>query len=145
MKITRLSPLALIFTALTYALPAAAADAAKDYPNRPIRLIVPNGPGSSVDTLTRIVASRLTQVLGQQLVVDNRGGAAGVIGMEIGKEANPDGYTVITATTAAMTISRLMLKNPPYDPIKDYDPVCQFASTLNVLVINPKLPIHSLQ
>jgi len=145
MKIVQLSSLALIFSAVTYALPAAAADAAKDYPSRPIRLIVPNGPGSSVDTLTRIVANKLTEVLGQQLVVDNRAGAGGVIGMEIGKEATPDGYTVITATTAAMTISRLMLKNPPYDPIKDYDPVVEFASTLNVLVVNPKLPIKTLQ
>lgn len=145
MKITQLSSLALVFTALTYALPATAADAAKDYPSRPIRLIVPNGPGSSVDTLTRIVATKLSEVLGQQLVVDNRGGAAGVIGMEIGKEANPDGYTVITATTAAMTIARLMMKNPPYHPLNDYEPVAEFAATLNVLVINPKLPINTLK
>lgn len=145
MKITRLSTLALALSALTYALPAAPADMAKDYPTRPIRLIVPNGPGSSVDTLTRIVSTRLTEVLGQQLVIDNRGGAAGVIGMEIGKDASPDGYTVITATTAAMTIARLMLKNPPYDPVKDYEPVAEFAVTLNVLVINPKLPIKTVK
>ncbi len=82
MKITRLSSLALIFTALTYALPAASAQTAKDYPSRPIRLIVPNAPGSSVDTLTRIVANKLSEVIGQQLVVDNRAGAGGIIGME---------------------------------------------------------------
>ena len=145
MKITRLSSLALVFTTLAYAIPATAADTVKDYPSRPIRLIVPNGPGSAVDTLTRIVTNKLTEVLGQQIVVDNRGGAAGVIGMVIGKEANPDGYTVITATTAASTIARLMLKNPPYHPVKDYEPVVQFAATLNVLVINPKLPIKTVK
>ncbi|MDH3288045.1 MAG: tripartite tricarboxylate transporter substrate-binding protein [Betaproteobacteria bacterium] len=67
--------------------PAGAADPAKSYPTRPVRLIVPNGPGSAVDTLTRIVANQLTQELGQQLVIDNRGGAAGIIGMEIAKNA----------------------------------------------------------
>lgn len=145
MKITWTPSLALVFTALAFALPASSADMAKDYPSRPIRMIVPNGPGSSVDTLTRIVTNKLSEVLGQQIVVDNRAGAGGVIGMEIGKEANPDGYTVITATTAASTIARLMIKNPPYDPVKDYKPVVQFAVTLNVLVINPKLPIKTMK
>jgi tripartite-type tricarboxylate transporter receptor subunit TctC len=125
-------------------VPALAADMAAGYPGRPVRVIVPNGPGSSVDTLTRIVTNKLGEVLGQQLVIDNRGGAAGVIGMEIGKDANPDGYTLITATTAASTIARLMLKNPPYHPVKDFDPVVQFSVTLNVLVVNPSLPIKTV-
>jgi tripartite-type tricarboxylate transporter receptor subunit TctC len=110
-----------------------------------VRLIVPNGPGSAVDTLTRIVATKLSEVIGQQIVVDNRGGAAGVIGMEIAKEANPDGYTLVTATTAATTIARLMLKNPPFHPINDYEPVVQFAETLNVLVVNKSLPVKSVK
>ncbi|MBI3041661.1 MAG: tripartite tricarboxylate transporter substrate binding protein [Betaproteobacteria bacterium] len=126
-------------------LPCVAADAAMDYPNRPIRLLVPNGPGSAVDTLTRIVANELSNVIGQQLVIDNRGGAAGVIGMEIAKNANADGYTMITATTAATTIARLLLKKPPYHPVNDYDYVGQFAVTLNVLVVNPRLPIKSVK
>ena len=125
--------------------PALAAEMAADFPSRPVRVIVPNGPGSSVDTLTRIVTNRLGETLGQQLVIDNRGGAAGVIGMEIGKDANADGYTLITATTAASTIARLMLKNPPYHPLDDFEPVVQFAVTLNVLVVNPKLPIKSVK
>lgn len=125
--------------------PVNAADMAANYPSHPIRMIVPNGPGSSVDTLARIVSNELAHVLRQQLVVDNRGGAAGVIGMEIGKQANPDGYTVITATTAASTIARLLLKNPPYHPLNDYDSVVQFAVTLNVLVTNPTLPIHTMR
>lgn len=123
---------------------AGAADPAMGYPNRPIRVIVPNGPGSSVDTLTRIVTNQLNREIGQQLVIDNRGGAAGVIGMEIAKNANADGYTLLTATTAATTIARLLLKKPPYHPIRDYDSVVQFAVTLNVLVVNPKMPIKSV-
>lgn len=145
MKITRLSSLALVFTALTYALPAAAADTAKDYPTRPIRLIVPNGPGSSVDTLTRIVANKLGEVMGQQIVVDNRAGAGGIIGMEIAKDATPDGYTLIAATTAASTIAVLLQKKPPFDPVKDYDYVTQFAVTPNVLVVGLSLPVKSVK
>lgn len=118
--------------------------AAESFPSRPLRVLVPNGPGSSVDTLSRIVTNRLSEVIGQNIVVDNRAGAGGVIGMEIGKEANPDGYTLITATTAASTIARLMLKNPPYHPINDFDSVAQFAVTLNVLVVANSLPVKSV-
>ena len=82
-------------------------------------------------------------MLGQQIVIDNRAGAAGVIGMEIAKDATPDGYTVIAATTAASTIARILQKNPRFDPLKDYDYVVQFAETPNVLVVNPSLPIKS--
>jgi tripartite-type tricarboxylate transporter receptor subunit TctC len=106
-------------------------------------MIVPNAPGSSVDTLSRIMGTGLSQVLGQQIVMDNRAGAAGVIGMEIAKAANPDGYTMIAATTAASTIARILQKNPTFDPVKDYDYVVQFAETPNVLVVHPSLPIKS--
>jgi tripartite-type tricarboxylate transporter receptor subunit TctC len=124
---------------------ASAADPIKDYPTRPIRMLVPNAPGSSVDTLSRIVGTRLSEVIGQQIVVDNRAGAGGVIGMEIAKDANPDGYTIISATTAASTIARLLQKQARFHPINDYEFVVQFAETLNVLVINPTLPIKSLK
>ncbi len=124
---------------------AAAPDSAKDYPSRPIRMIVPNAPGSSVDTLSRIMAGKLSEVLGQQVITDNRAGAGGVIGMEIAKNAIPDGYTLISATTAASTIAVLLQKNPTYDPVKDYDHVVQFASTPNVLVVNPALPVKSVR
>ncbi|KPK18131.1 MAG: hypothetical protein AMJ67_11425 [Betaproteobacteria bacterium SG8_41] len=140
----------LLTTALTIAVagvaaPAGAADSAMSYPSRPIRVIVPNGPGSSVDTLTRIVTNRLTQVIGQQLVVDNRAGAGGLIGMEIAKNANADGHTLVAATTAASTIARLLVKNPKFHPVNDYDSVVQFAITLNVLVVHKGLPINSMK
>ena len=127
------------------AAPAAAQEAAKDYPSRPIRLLVPNAPGSSVDTLSRIVGNKLGEVIGQQIVMDNRPGAAGVIAMEIAKHATPDGYTLISATTAASTIARLLQKNPTFDPATDYDYVVQFAETPNLLVVNPSLPIKSVK
>ena len=138
-------PLALTLAAFAAPLAAqnAAQNAAKDYPSRPIRMIVPNAPGSSVDTLSRIMGAGLSQVLGQQVIMDNRAGAGGVIGMEIAKEANPDGYTMIAATTAASTIAVQLMKKPTFDPVKDYDYVVQFAETPNVLVVNPSLPIKS--
>lgn len=123
---------------------ATGAIAADNYPSRPIRVLVPNGAGSSVDTLTRIVTTRMSDVLKQQLVIDNRAGAGGVIGMEIGKDANPDGYTLIAATTAASTIARLLVKNPPYHPVNDYDMIGQFGVTLNVLVVANALPVKSV-
>ncbi len=124
---------------------AAAAEPTSAYPSRPVRLMVPNAPGSSVDTLSRIVAASLSEVLGQQVVIDNRAGAAGVIAMEIAKEATPDGYTLISATTAASTIARLLQKKPTFHPVTDYDYVVQFAETPNVLVVNPSVPVKSVK
>src|SRR5690242_687799 len=138
-------PYSLALMLSVAAAPAAAQDAAKGYPDRPIRMLVPNAPGSSVDTLSRIVGNGLTQVIGQQVVIDNRAGAGGVIGMEIAKAAAPDGYTIIAATTAATTIARLLQKNPSFDPLKDYDYVVQFAETPNLLVVTPSLPIKSVK
>jgi tripartite-type tricarboxylate transporter receptor subunit TctC len=127
------------------AAPAVAQEAAKNYPSRPIRLIVPNAPGSAVDTLSRIVGIELSNTIGQQVVMDNRPGAAGIIAMEIAKNANPDGYTLISATTAASTIARLLQKQALFHPVNDYDYVAQYAVTLNVLVVNPALPIKSVK
>ena len=137
-------PLAITSSLLGTA-PAPAQEAAKDYPSRPIRLIVPNAPGSAVDTLSRIVGTELSNTIGQQVVMDNRAGAGGIIGMEIAKEANPDGYTLISATTAASTIARLLQKKVLFHPVNDYDYVAQYAVTLNVLVVNPTLPIKSVK
>ncbi len=145
MRSRMLVSLAVAASALLVSAPVAAQGAAKDYPNRPIRLIVPNAPGSAVDTLSRIVGNGLSEVIGQQVVMDNRAGAAGIIAMEIAKAAAPDGYTLISATTAASTIARLLQKNAAFDPSKDYDFVVQYAETLNVLVVNPSLPIKSVK
>ena len=146
MKTVRSAALVVVLPFLCHAVAASAAPAAvKDYPNRPVRLIVPNAPGSSVDTLSRIVATGLSEELRQQVVMDNRPGAAGIIAMEIAKDASPDGYTLISATTAASTIARMLQKRAGFHPINDYAYVVQFAETPNVLVVNPSVPVKSVK
>lgn len=124
---------------------ASAQDAAAGYPSRPIRMLVPNAPGSSVDTLSRIIGNKMSDLVGQQLVIDNRAGAGGIVGMEIAKNAAPDGYTLISATTAASTVAVLLMKNPTFDPVKDYDHLSQFAVTANVLVVHPSVAAKSVR
>jgi tripartite-type tricarboxylate transporter receptor subunit TctC len=145
MKSVKLLAGLVSFAVFTSGAVAATADPAANYPNRPIRLMVPNAPGASVDTLSRIVATSLSDVLGQQVIVDNRAGAAGVIAMEIAKDASPDGYTLISATTAASTVARLLQKNPSFHPVNDYEYVLQYAETPNVLVVNPGIPVKSVK
>jgi len=144
MKARKLLSLALVLAAASTWPAAQAADPAKDYPNRPIRLIVPNAPGSSNDTLARIVAVRLADALGQSIVIDNRAGAGGAVGLEIGKNATPDGYTLITSGSA-LTIAPNLRKNLPYDPMKDFEFVAMYARTPMVLVVNPGLPVRTVK
>ena len=125
---------------LLAALPAFAAD----YPNRPIRMIVTNAPGSAVDVLTRLVAVRLGAELGQQIVIDNRPGAGSALGMEIGKNAAPDGYTLVSTPTAALAVAPLIHQKRPYEIVNDYEFISLFAITPNVLAVNPVLPIKSV-
>jgi tripartite-type tricarboxylate transporter receptor subunit TctC len=145
MKMHQIQAVAAALILVAAAPVALGQDAAANYPNRPIRMLVPNAPGSSVDTLSRIIGHKLTEVLGQQVVIDNRAGAGGIIGMEIAKHADPDGYTLISATTAASTVAVLLQKNPTFDPVKDYDYVSQFAVTANVLVVHPSQPVKSVK
>ena len=121
------------------------AAAAEQYPSRPIRLIMPNAPGSSADTIGRIVAARLGEALGQQIVVDNRAGAGGVVGMEIGKNAIPDGYTLIATSYGALTVLPHVRKNLPYDAMRDFEYVALYSRQGNVLVVNPALPVKSVR
>lgn len=124
---------------------AAAADALKSYPKRPIRLIVPQTPGSSLDTLARIFATKMSEVLGQQMVVDNRGGAGGLLGMEIGKDATPDGYTLIAAGTSGLAIVPLIHKKARYDSLRDFEFISTYSAQPNVLVVNPKQPPRTVK
>ena len=136
----------LLALAVIYGIPVVhAADSAKDYPGRPIRLVMPNAPGSSADTMGRIVAARLGDALGQQIVVDNRAGAGGVLGLEIGKNANPDGYTLITTSLSALTVSPHIRRDLPYDPMKDFEYVAMYSRQGNVLVVNTALPIRNVK
>ncbi len=143
MMINRILTYVLFVPAAAAGVNASAADSAAAYPSRPIRMLVPNAPGSSVDTLSRIIGNKMSEVVGQQFVVDNRAGAGGIVGMELAKNAAPDGYTLISATTAASTVAVLLMKNPTFNPVTDYDHVAQFAVTANVLVVHPGQPVKS--
>ena len=135
----------LIAAVLLAATGAGAAQPARGYPDRPIRMIMPNAPGSANDTMGRILAARAGDVLGEQMVVDNRPGAGGIAGMEIGKNASPDGYTLIAPSTAATSIAPHIHRKLPYDPVRDYEFVTLFAVMPNVLVENPGLPPKTVQ
>jgi tripartite-type tricarboxylate transporter receptor subunit TctC len=119
--------------------------AAQNYPTKPIRMIMPNAPGSANDTLGRIVAAHLGEALGQQIVIDNRAGAGGLLGMEIGKNSAPDGYTLAAASTAAMSIAPHIYKKLPYDPLNDFEFISLYAATPNVLVVNPNVPAKNMK
>lgn len=124
---------------------AHAQESAKDYPNRPVKLIMPNAPGSSIDTLGRILSTRLGETLGQSIVIENRAGASGVLGMELGKAAPPDGYTLIVASSSASTIAPHIQKKVPFDTLADFAFISTFAVMPNVLVVNPQLPVNSVR
>jgi tripartite-type tricarboxylate transporter receptor subunit TctC len=135
---------ALLATAAMAALhPAPGAAQGSAFPQRPIKLIVPNAPGSSVDTIGRLVANPLAAVLRQPLVVDNKAGAAGALGVEAARTAPPDGYTLVVASSSSMTVAPLLQKAVRYDPLKDFDFVSLIALLPNVLVCNPALPVNS--
>lgn len=114
------------------------------YPNHPVKLIVANAPGSSVDTIGRIVANQLAIALGQPLVVDNKAGAAGAVGMDTGKAAPADGYTLVVASSSSMTVAPLLQKAVRYDPLQDFEFVSLVAVLPNVLVCNTALPVASV-
>ncbi len=118
---------------------------AQDYPSRAVRMLVPNAPGSSIDTMSRIVAAKLGDALGQSVFVENRDGAGGLIGVEAGKNAKPDGYTLICASNGSMIIAPLLKKPVPYDAVADFAQVGSFAVTPNVLIVNPDLPVKSVK
>lgn len=135
----------ILLSNAVYAQRAMNADAVKDYPNRPIRMILPNAPGSSNDVLGRIFATKLGEVIGQQVIVENHAGAAGLIGMEMAKTAQADGYTIISTSPASMTILPNIRKKLNYDPLGDYQFVSLYAVLPNMLVVNPSLPIQTVQ
>ncbi|MBI3043428.1 MAG: tripartite tricarboxylate transporter substrate binding protein [Betaproteobacteria bacterium] len=130
---------------LALALPAAvcAQDAAQ-FPNKPVRVIVPQGPGGATDIQARLFAAKMTQSLGQQFVVDNRagGGAAGVVAYTLATKANADGYTLL-AIIPSFTFSPALYKNYPIDPIRDFAPVSLLTRAPYMLVVNPSLPARS--
>jgi len=138
------------FRTLLHAVPLAlaalhAAPAAAQWePTRPIRLILPYASGASTDLAIRAISDKLAEGLGQPVVIENKAGASGIIGTEIGSKAAPDGYTWIAASDIAFTILP-HLQKVPYDPIKDFEPVSLISNFPLVVVVNPQLPVHSMK
>ena len=128
-----------------FALCTAAVAAQAAYPDRPIHLIVPFPAGGGTDATARLIAAELGPLLGQTIVVENRAGAAGTIGAQSVVGAAPDGYTLFFSTTGVLVINPYLYKNLRYDPIKDFTPIGPVASSANVLVVNPKVPVHTVK
>jgi tripartite-type tricarboxylate transporter receptor subunit TctC len=116
-----------------------------DYPLRPIRLVVPFAAGGTSDILGRILSARMQETVGQRLVVDNRGGAGGMIGTDIAAKSTADGYTLVLGSNATHAIVPLLQKKPPYDPVKDFAPVGMVAITPTLLAVNNDLPVRSVK
>lgn len=132
----------LLGTAFVFGLAGAAA---ADYPDRAITLVIPFAAGGSTDVVGRIVAERMSADLGQQVVVQNVGGAGGSLGATQVAEADPDGYTILMGTVATHALNPLILKQKPYDPVADFAPVSLLVLVPNVLAVNPELPVQNVQ
>jgi tripartite-type tricarboxylate transporter receptor subunit TctC len=140
MRFSALAPVPLLAAALL----AAAGAAAQQYPVRPVRMIVPFPPGGNTDIIARVYAPKMGEYLGQQIVIENRGGAGGSIGTEIASRAAPDGYTLIMVS-AGHTINPAMAKKLPYDSVKDFAPISVIADVPTAFVVHPSLPVTNLK
>ncbi|RZS78358.1 tripartite tricarboxylate transporter substrate binding protein BugE [Pigmentiphaga kullae] len=134
----------LTVSATMLAVPGTAA-AQSSYPNKPVRVIVPFAPGGSTDIIARLVGERMGRELGQPFVIENRGGGGGAIGAGEAARAAPDGYTLSIATVSTMAINPACNPKLGYDPLKDFQPVTNFAHTANVLAVNPKVPANDFK
>jgi len=117
---------------------------AQGYPTKSIRLVAPSTPGDAPDVIARLVAERLSAALGQQVVVENRPGAGGVVGSEIVAKSAPDGYTLIMGNAGSHGINAAVYSKLPYDILKDFAPVSQIAVAPNIFVVNPGLPVTTI-
>ena len=126
-------------------LATAAGAIAQQYPTRPIRLLSPNPAGGANDVIGRIVAQKLSEVLGQQVVVDNRGGAGGTIGTELAARAAPDGYTLFAASQSTITVAPHVYSKLTYDVLRDFAPIAIFAEVQNLLNATPSFPPNTVK
>jgi tripartite-type tricarboxylate transporter receptor subunit TctC len=118
--------------------------AAQDYPSRPITLVVPFPPGGSTTIVARIVSDKMSEVLGQSIVVDNRSGAGGTVASRAVSKAAGDGYTILLGYTGTLAIGPTLYGNVGYDPRKDFEPIGRIGTAPNTLVVHPSMPVHSV-
>src|SRR5258705_712449 len=134
-----------VLKACALAALAISAAHAEVYPSKPIRMIVAYPPGGGTDIVGRVVAQKLGELLGQSVVVENRGGASGNIGTEIVARATPDGYMILMGNVAPNAINVSLFRNLPFDPVADFAPVTLVASTPNILVVHPSTPARTVK
>ncbi len=118
---------------------------AQNYPDKPIRLIVPFAPGGNTDVQARLIGNKLTAALGQQVIVDNRPGAGGTIGVDMAAKSTADGYTIVMASFGNILVGPSLYKKLPYDPVKDFDPVILISKPAGLIVVHPSVPVKSLK
>jgi tripartite-type tricarboxylate transporter receptor subunit TctC len=126
-------------------LASAGAASAQTYPGKPIRIVVGFAPGGPADVMARLIGQRMTAMLGQSIVVDNRPGAGGTIGARATAESEPDGYTLLLGNTSTLIIGPLIYRSAGYDPAKSFAPVALLGTTSNLLIVHPALPVRSVQ
>ena len=124
---------------------ATALAGAQGYPVKPVRLIVPYPPGGGTDIFARLVGAKLSETLGQPIVVEQRPGAAGVIGADLAAKAAPDGYTLVIGQASNLAINLSLMRKLPYDPTRDFAPITLVATSPNLLVVHPSLPVRTIR
>lgn len=145
MKKEGMRALGCLGVALALVLAGVAAWADEVFPSRPMRLVVPFAAGGGVDNVARILAGQLTQSLGQSVVVENRAGAGGLIGTDVVAKSAPDGYTMLMATQTTLAVAPILNKSTAFNPRKDFAGVSMVASSPLLLVVNPNLPVYSVE
>lgn len=136
-------PRTLAFTALALIAPLTSAQGS--YPDRPITLVVPTAPAGGTDTIGRYIGERLSRILKQPVVIDNKAGANGIIGTDNVIRAPADGYRLLFTYTAAQVVNPAIMRKPPYDPVKDLTPIGQIGRAGNFVVVNPQLPVKNFK
>ena len=124
---------------------AALVASAQDFPVKPIRLIVPFGPGGTTDILSRVIGERLGERFGQQVLIDNRPGAGGNIAAEITARATPDGYTIFLGSMGTQSINISIYPKLAFDPIKDFAPISLVSNSANLLIVHPSIPVNTVR
>ena len=136
----RMTAMAAAWAAVLCTMASDPARAQGPYPNRPIRIVVPFAAGGSTDLVARLVAQGMTTALGQQVVVENRSGAGGIIGSDAVAKAEPDGYTILAATVSTHAINPALYAKLPFDVKQDFAPITHLVNVPNVLVVHPSVP-----
>lgn len=145
MAIPRMIPLAAAVLAVLSLSSAASAAERGAYPTKPIRMLVGFAPGGGTDTTARAMANKMTERLGQQVIIDNRPGAAGNIATEIAARSAPDGYTILMGTIAALSINPSLYAKLAFDPLKDLQPITRAVDSTNILVVHPSVQVASVK